>query len=661
MKRTFLRIPLVGLCTAAISFGQSPAARDLTQYSLEDLLNIRVTSVSKKEQALSKTGAAVHVITQEEIRRSGANNIPDLLRMVPGVDVARIDSNSWAISVRGSSDRYANKVLVLIDGRSVYNPGFSGVFWEEQDVPLEDIERIEVIRGPGGTVWGANAVNGVINIITKTAKDTRGGTITAGTGSEATADGLGQYGGNLGPKGTYRVFGKYSNVVKSVLPNGGEAADGWHASHVGFRTDWDLSPRDTMTVEGEVLKTNAGQTITTLFSQALPLVKTLDDRLSVTAGNVLAHWKHTLKNGSDLSVQIYDDYANHMDQGFRDISNTVDLDSQYHLALGSRNDIVWGMGARAIHNHYGEGYAITIAPQHRMDFLFSTFLQDEVRITDSLWLTLGSKFEHNDFTGSEIEPSVQMVWEPASRQTFWVSAARAIRQPSPVDFGIQADVAIVPLPEAFAVVKLQGNSAIKEESVQDFEAGYRTQLSKRLSLDATSFGSLFSNLETIVPGMPYFAMAPGIPHLVLPQIFKNGGPLHTYGGEFSATWTVSDHWRLTPGYSFLHTQPEDSVVHWPSPGANPKHQVQLQSRLDLRHNLEWDNTVKFVSRLSAGDIPAYVRLDSRIGWQAGESLEFSVVGQNLLTPRHAEFYDGNYAVSHTLVERSVFGKITWRF
>src|ERR1700733_10220391 len=303
------RFVFVAALVGSSSLAQQPKDNDLSQVSLEDLMNLQVTSVSKKEQKLSKTGAAIFVITQEDIRRSGATNIPDLLRLAPGVDVAQVDANRWAISIRGFNDQHADKGLVLIDGRSVYSPSFSGVFWDMEDVPLEDIERIEVIRGPGGTVWGANAVNGVINIITKSAAATQGGLISAGTGSEEHADTLAQYGGKIGQNGDYRVFGRYFNTANSVFPNGQQAADGWSGGHLGFRSDWTLSPRDTLTVQGDFLKTDESQTITTLFSNALPLAKTFNDPLTATAGNILARWNHTMANGSEMSLQIYDDYS----------------------------------------------------------------------------------------------------------------------------------------------------------------------------------------------------------------------------------------------------------------------------------------------------------------------------------------------------------------
>jgi iron complex outermembrane receptor protein len=641
--------------------GQSPSP-DLSQASLEDLMNLEVTSVSKKEQKLSKTGAAIFVITQEDIRRSGATNIPDLLRLAPGVDVARVDANRWAISIRGFNDQHANKVLVLIDGRSVYSPSFSGVFWDMVDVPLEDIERIEVIRGPGGTVWGANAVNGVINIITKNAQSTQGGLLAAGTGSEDRANGLVQYGGQIGQNGDYRVFGRYFDVGNSVFPNGQQAADGWMAGHAGFRSDWNLTPRDTLTVQGDFLKTDESQTITTLFDNALPLEKTFNDPLRATAANMLARWNRTLENGSEMSLVVYDDYSRHLDLGFLDAQNTVDADFQDHLALGPRNDIVWGLGARMIDSDYGNGYDFTLVPQHRMDHLFSAFFEDELRITNALSFTIGSKVEHNSFTGLEFEPSAQLVWTPSVKQTVWLSASRAIREPSSVDAGIQNDVAAVPLGATVAILQALGNPNIKAEELRDFETGYRAQASKRLSLDVTGFVSLYRNLESIAELPPYVTTQQGVPYLILPSIFVNGAEARTYGAEFSGNWNVTSRWRVMPGYSYFHLHVDgDSSTLNPPPGVSPNHQFQVRSRLDLPRHLEWDNTLAYVSKLATGNIPAYVRLDSRIGWRLGEFVEFSVVGQNLLTPRHAEFSDTFYPLNHTLVERSVFGKVTWRF
>jgi iron complex outermembrane receptor protein len=661
-SKAALRFAMTALLTASSSWAQQPKDYDLSQVSLEDLMNIQVTSVSKKEQKLSKTGAAIFVITQDDIRRSGATNIPDLLRLAPGVDVAQVDANQWAISIRGFSDVYANKVLVLIDGRSVYSPSFTGVFWDMVDVPLEDIERIEVIRGPGGTVWGANAVNGVINITTKSSKATPGSLMAAGTGSQDHADGLVQYGGNIGQTGAYRVFGKYFDIGRSVFPNGQQAADGWQGGSSGFRSDWNLSQRDTLTVQGDFLKTDESQTITTLFSNALPLAKTFNDPVTATAGNVLARWNHTLANESSMSLQMYDDYSRHVDLGFVDAQNTVDLDFQHHIALGSRNDVVWGMVARATDSDYRAGYALSILPKHRFDGLFSAFLQDELKLTDSLSLTMGAKAEHNDFTGPEFEPSAQLVWTPTGKQTVWLSAARAFREPSPTDDDIRDDLTSVPLGSSFEVVRLLGDPEMKAEEFHDFEVGYRAEAHKHVSLDVAAFAGLYKNLEAVAAQAPYLASTQqGVSYTVLPEFLVNGPPARTYGLEFFANWIVTDHWRISPGYSYFHMHVDgDSSTLDTAPGTSPNQQVQIRSLLDLPRHLEWDNTLKYVSKLAVGNIPGYARLDSRLGWRVGDFVELSVVGQNLFSPRHAEYFDSD-SLNRTLVERSVFGKVTWRF
>ncbi len=628
-------------------------------------MNLQVTSVSKKEQMLAKTGASVSVITQEDIHRSGATNIPDLLRLVPGVEVAQIDANRWTVTIRGFANIYANKVLVLIDGRSIYTNVGSNVFWDDNTVPLEQIDRIEVIRGPGGTVWGANAVNGVINIITKNSKATQGGLVTAGGGSRQT-EGLVQYGGTVGQAGTYRAFGQYSNIDNSVAPGGQKAADGWHSSQGGFRSDWDLSSHDTLTVEGSAMETAGGQTVTAVFANALPLQATIDDRQINTAGNVLGHWVHTFDNGSGTSLQISSDYEHRRSQFEVDaVREMTDVDFNYHLSLGSRNDVVWGLGYRFENDDLRPGLAVQILPLHSSDNLFSSFFQDEIRLAGPLTLTVGSKLEHNAFTGLEYEPSVQLVWTPSENHTLWASAARAVRQPSLVDFGLQNDLSIVALPNgSFAIPTLFGNPKTRNEELRDYEAGYRTSLSKHVSLDVTGFWSFYLGVVTREPGIPFLATSPGPPHLVLPLVWANEGHAFDSGAEFSATWDATSRWRLRSGYSFLNM----SVAGDPSShdttiagtgGDSPKHQFQVSSWWKVHKNVDWDTTLMFVSDLPTLHVPAYTRLDTRIGWRIGEFVELSVAGQNLLRPGHMEFYDP--ALHATDVQRSVFGKITWRF
>ena len=658
-----------GLSGTMMIQAQEPPATDLTTISLEDLMNIQVTSVSKKEQKLSQTGAAVYVIGQEDIRRSGATNIPDLLRQAPGVDVAQIDANTYAISIRGFNDRLADKVLVMIDGRTVYTPTTSGVYWDQQDVPLEDIDRIEVIRGPGGTVWGANAVNGVINIITKNAGDTKGGVVRTGGGSHDTAGGLVQYGGEIGQSGAYRVFQNYSNTGNLTLPSGQAAADGWHMFHSGFRSDWTLSPHDTVTVQGDFMQTGEGQTISVVFANALPLMRTFNDSVITGAGNFLARWNHTLSNGSTMSLQVYYDRYDRHDEGVHEGLNTFDFDFQHHLRMGSRNDVVWGVGYRSTSDSHTAGYGKTYVPLSQANNLFSVFVQDQIRLGESLSLTLGTKLEHQPYTGFQLEPSARMVWTPTDRQTVWMSASQAIKEVSREEEGLQIEPYTFALPGGgFGVAQYSGSTKSQAERFRDFEIGYRAQATKQFSVDVTAFAGFYRNLETLDPGEPYFTTDQGPPHLVLPSFFGNTASAHTSGAEIFANWNATSRWRISTGYSAIHLNlildPGSQDAHQTELADNtPENQVQVRSQVNLTRNLEWDSAAYYVGHLrdgGNGPVPAYTRVDTRLGWRIGRSIELSLAGQNLLAPRHAEFHDA-YEVNRTLVERSVLGKITLRF
>jgi iron complex outermembrane recepter protein len=656
---------LLATVSAQTQVSPPPALAD---HTLEDLLNTEVTSVSRKEQRLVRTAAAVYVIGQEDIRRSGAANIPDLLRMAPGVDVAQIDANAWAITIRGFNERYANKVLVLVDGRTVYTPTHSNVYWDQVDVPLEDIDRIEITRGPGGTVWGANAVNGVINIITKAANATQGAAATASGGSQEMAAGFARYGGKIGLNGAYRLFGDYANRGSLTASDGrSAAADGWHMAHGGFRSDWSLSPADSMTVQGDFIQTGEGQTINVVFSDQLPLQKTFNDAIDVGSGNLLTRWRHTLANGSDTSLQVYFDRYSRHDEGVHEALNTLDFDFQHHLSLGIRHDIVWGAGYRLTADNHTNGYGKAYAPLARTNNLFSTFIQDEIALTGSLSFTLGSKFEHNAYTGFAYEPSLKFLWQPTRRQAIWLSAARAIVQTSREQANLIVDMYTFPARGGtFGVAELQGNPRSLPEHMYDFEAGYRVQVNNRFSFDIATFSSFYHNLANIIPRDPLFMQDPGPPHLVIPYVFEYVARAHTYGAELAGTWTVNRRWRISPGLGAIllstsnnrggNVIPEDA-------NSTPQLQAQVRSSLDLTKTIDWDIAISHVGRLRDGGdgaVPAYNRLDMRLAWRRGEFTEFSVVGQNLLTPLHAEFHNA-YEVRRTLIERSIFGKITWRF
>ncbi|MDP9053540.1 MAG: TonB-dependent receptor [Acidobacteriota bacterium] len=637
----------------------------LADVSLDDLMNVAVTSVSKKEQTLSRTAAAIYVITQEEIRRSGATNIPDILRMAPGVDVAQIDANTWAVSIRGFNDRYANKVLVLIDGRTVYTPTTSGVYWDELDVPSEDIDRIEVIRGPGATVWGANAVNGVINIITKSARVTQGATLSAGGGSQGAAQGFAQYGGTVGKIGAYRLFGNYSNRGNLTASDGRTgAADGWHMSHAGMRTDWKITPKDSLTVQGDLLRADEGQTVNVVYTQQLPLQRTLNDAKTVASGNLLGRWNHTLTNGSDTSLQVYFDRTSRTDIGNRELLNTLDIDFQHHFTWGTRHDIVWGAGYRVTADHQTPGYERTYIPLSRTNNLLNVFFQDEIALGHSVWLTLGAKLEHNAYTGKEYEPNAKLLWQLTKKQTIWLSAARAIVQESRSQANLKADLTTFPTAGGgFGVIQVNGNpESTKSEQMYDFEGGYRVQVNNQFSFDLAAFSSSYRNIGAAVAQNPIFVTDPGPPHVVIPLTFEFFNTAHTYGSEIFGTWVVTKRWKISPSLSAIHMTATNFYV-VENERNTPQFQGQIRSSFDVTKRLDWDVLFWHVGRLRDGGdgaVPAYNRLDTRMAWRIGEAFEVSVTGQNLLTPLHAEFHNA-YDLRRTLVERSVLGKITWRF
>lgn len=644
-------------------------APKLAGASLEELLDIEVTSVSRKEQALSKTGAAVFVIGQEDIRRSGASNIPDLLRMAPGVEVAQVDANQWAISIRGFNSVYSNKVLVLIDGRTVYVNNFSGVFWDQISIPPENIERIEVIRGPGGTVWGANAVNGVINIITKSAADTKGVLVTAGTGSRQTAAGFAQYGADGGGKGAYRVFGRYFNESSSKFEGGRRAADGSHGEQAGFRSDWGLTSRDTLSVQGDFLTTRGGGTSAVVVAGPPPFLTNIDNPLRNTSGDVLARWERTYASGASTSLQFYDNAIQRDEAGVGVRNNSLDLDFEHHFSVGTRHDIVWGLDYRVTRDAESGSArsSLRVTPLRRTDNLFAAFVQDEIRVGKSVFLTVGSKFERNAYTGFEYEPSVQLVWTNNDRHTFWASAAQAVRQPDRLDYGIGFNLSLAPAPGfGSALVTLTGSSAVRAERLEDYEVGYRTRLNRKLSLDVTTFLSYYRHLVSTEPGPPYITSIAGSPLLTLPLTYASLNHGRDYGAELFATWKVSGRWKVSPGYStlrmLLQRDPSghDSAIGLTA-GNSPGHQFEVRSMLNLLRSIEWDSSLKYVAALPGQNISGYTRLDTRLGWRIGEFLELSISGQNLAASRHVEFLDNSGLFVQTEIPRMVSVKATWRF
>jgi iron complex outermembrane recepter protein len=642
---------------------------DLASQSLEDLMNIQVTSVSKKEQPLSRTAAAIFVITQEDIRRSGAANIPDLLRMVPGLDVAQISANTWAVSARGFNAQFGNKLLVLVDGRSVYTPTFSGVFWDTLDLPLEDIERIEVIRGPGGSSWGANAVNGVINIITKKASETQGSMVVASAGNLDQGSGTAQYGGKLGNATDFRVYGKYFNQDHISGANGLSGGDSWHLLRGGFRTDSTLSTKDTLTIQGDFYGGREGDPGAVLASVTAPGRTFVNLEDNVRGGFVQSVWNHTYSTRSDTTLQISLDRYTRADPELPQTRDTVLADFQHNIAWGERQDIVWGVGYSFTTDHLGGSLLISFDPVSRATDLFSSFVQDEISLVPNrLSLTVGAKLEHNAYTGIALMPSARAAWTPFPRNMFWAAVSRAVRTPARSDTNFRLNIGDVAPPAAPPILlSLFGNPLVKNEGLIAYEMGYRAEVLGRFSLDVSAYFNDYDDLQTKEPSAPFFELAPSPPHLVLPLVYGNLMHGETHGLETSATWKVTDRWTFSPGYALelihLHTSPQSGDTQ-SAPfiaGTVPRHSAELRSHLDLSHRVSGDMSAYFVSRLTAQSVPSYTRLDAQVTWKIVEGLQLSIVGQNLVRDHRQEFIDPQASENSTGIKRSAYAKFTWRF
>ncbi len=655
--------------------GPDPQVRlsNLADFSLEALLNMEVTSVAKREQRLSESGAAVYVIGQEELRRSGAASIAEALRSVPGIEVARLDSHNWAITSRGFNDTFANKLLVMMDGRSVYTPLFSGVYWDVQDTLMEDIDRIEVVRGPGASLWGANAVNGVINIITKSAKDTQGSLVVGGGGTEERGFGGARYGGKISSNAYYRVYGKYLARDGSAVADGSPANDAWEMGRGGFRIDWDATDKNRLSFQGDIYGGDLDQTFT-LFASTPPHANfTAPYRTKVSGGNLIGRWIHQIGDESDLSVQAYYDRTRRDFNLLKENRDTFDLDLQHRFPLGDRQDIIWGSGYRVSSDEIGNSFDMVVDPDHRTVQLFSGFVQDEiVLVEDKLALTLGTKLEHNDFTGFEIQPSGRIAWTPYAHHTIWASAARAVRTPSraEVDGRLLIEAKYAPLERLFPGLppilgSVKANRSFESEDLQAFEIGYRVQPHRRLTLDAATFYNLYDNLRSGELGDPIFEFAPPPPHFNL--LLGNGLFGETYGAELAANWQLTDWWRWNVSYTFLkiqiHTDPTstDRSQERIYETGSPAQRVAFRSMMDLPRGFELDAGIRHVGDLPRGGIPGYLVADVRLSWRPVPNLELSIVAQNLLDNRHREYAPDLIRIEKTDVQQSVYAKATWRF
>ena len=633
---------------------------DFTKMSIEELMDIKVTSVSKKAQSLSSSAAAVFVITNQDMKRSGVTNIPDALRMVPGVHVASIDSNKWAVTCRGFNGRFADKLLVLIDGRQVYTPTFSGVYWEVKDVMLDDIDRIEVIRGPGATLWGANAVNGVINIISKSADKTLGGLVNIGGGTHERSFAEGRYGMAISENTSMRVYGKYFDRDEYEFTTGDNAGDKWDMLRSGFQLNSLVGNEDKFSLHGDIYTGDIDQTFD-LPSLSAPYLNTAEDSGNVSGGNLTGRWERTLGENSSFSIQAYYDYTKREEALEHETRDSFNLDFQHRFALGGRHDIVWGLRYYYTTDDFTLHETINLEPPSRSDDLYSAFLQDEIMlIPKKLWLTLGSKFEHNNYSGYEIQPSARLLWSPRPEHKIWAAISRAVKTPSRADSDISIIVSVIPPataqnnPSPYPLaITFSGSPDYDSEEMMAYELGYRFLPVPSLSLDFAAYYNDYNDLRDVEYDSMDTSNLPA--YLELPARFVNKNSGHTYGAELAASWQALKQSKLHLAYSFHYNEIDNS---------SPKHQISLRSETNITANLDLDVWLRYVDKVTVVslnyDVDDYITLDVRLAWRPADNLELSLVGQNLLDSHNVQYVHDGFA-RPTEIERSAYGKITYYF
>ncbi len=624
---------------------------------------IEVTSVAKKVTRLEQSPAAISVVTQEDMQRLGITTVPEALRMVPGIDVARIDSHEWAISARGFDAQFANKLLILVDGRTIYGPAYGGVSWGTQDMVIQDLDRIEVIRGPGASLWGANAVNGVVNILSKSSRETQGLLVSTDVGTEDRPTTSIRYGDQIDTNLYYRAYLKYFDREGLVLSDGSSAMDQWNGIRGGARMDWEPPTGDKFTLQGDYYSDflHDNENVVIL---APPYVQNTNALNHDYGMNMLGRWTREFSENSGLSIQAYFDKFKKEQVGTSETRNTFDLDAQHRFEIGTRNDIIWGLGYRYTEDRFPSDFYLTWLPDHRRDDLFSAFVQDDITLApDRLHVTLGSKFEHNAYTGYEVQPSGRLLWTPSERQTIWAAVSRAVRTPTRYETGARVNYSVFTLPPGspapLGLATLIGNPNVQSEELAAYEIGYRIEPTRRLSFDLATFYNHYDHLLRYVPN-PQIDL---IPVVVYPQTLQNSGSADSYGAELSAQWKMLDNWKVSASYSWMQVKlhPDD-----PSFQGNPEYQVKFRSYLDLPYNLEFNTAVYYMSQQTAAaglgeaTIPSYVRLDQGLVWHPYHRLEIGLWGENLLDNQHPEFPSLKSSLQ-TEIPRTFTGRVTIKF
>jgi|CXWL01.1.fsa_nt_gi iron complex outermembrane receptor protein len=665
MSQSSLFALLTGVVALSASSALASSAEDaeikkLLSMSLEELSNVVVTSVSKKTEPENEAAAAVFVVSQDDIRRSGATTIPEALRMVPGISVAQSGSNNWTVTSRGFNSQFANKLLVLMDGRTIYSPLFSGVIWDSQDVMMEDIERIEVIRGPGATLWGANAVNGVINIITKNSRDTQKGLASASIGNQMSGGAV-RYGTKFGDDGYVRAYAKYNDYNSQFNTDGSDAGDTWRKQQAGFRSDMKISSKDKLTVQGDIYSVDEDDSF--LFPNlSSGTYYDSSKGFKLSGGNILLHWEQKQSDLSETSVKAYFDNAASETLFFNDKANTADIEFQHVWTGWERQEFVWGGGYRFINDSNDPSTQYALTPKTRNDSLYNAFLQDKIAlIPEKVFLTLGSKFEHNDYSGFEVQPSVRMSWLPSYTQTVWGAVSRAVHTPSRFDDNGRLSQLIVPPSVSLPIPTLVdsvANSDLESEKLISYELGYRFQPVKNLSVDLTGYYNDYSNLLTNSLGTPSVI---GGTHVYQPLITGNSNEAHSLGFEAVARYDINSSWRLLGSYSYIDLVFDDKgKVGLYSLGKNPKHMFNLRSTYLFQNRVEMNNSLYTVSKLQSINVPSYYRFDTKFSYPLTDSVNISLVGQNLLDKRHKEFSPFLYQ-TQAEIGRSVYAGVSYKF
>ena len=656
------------LCGRVCVYGQATQSAnnsDLSQMSLEQLTKVEVSSVARKEQQLYKTPAAVYVITREDIRNSGVSSIPELFRIVPGMQVAQFYANEWAVSARGFNSTFADKMLVLIDGRSIYSEIYSGVFWGQNDLLLEDIERIEVIRGPGGTLWGANAVNGIINIITSKAKRTQEAEVIAEAG-RIDREGAIRYGGQAGRQVQYRGYFKDLKRNQLVTDDGSPAHDAADEQTAGIRADWQANASDWITLHGNLFRGREDKPLTGYLlngSEAL-----LANKVSTSGGYALSRWEHRFE-GSELAMQGSYTQEIHDELAGLGRERSLDFDLQHHLPVFWRNDINWGMGYRLTTDTIG-GDPVPFSHAHHRDNLYSLFLEDDYSLVpDKLVVTGGFKLQHNSFSGYEIQPDVRLLWTPDTHHSAWAAASRAVRTPSVQDLDLKILQPMAPENSMPTEALVTGNPNFHSEVLRAYEAGYREQVGKNISLDFAGFVNTYSGLRDSVAETPHVVMSP-TPTILVPIVYENGLGAHSRGMEAALSWTPVHNVLIKTSYSWANARlwvtdglPSVQGDTW----NNPTNTLSVRGNWALAHRWNLYSSLYAVSKLESASstvthpVKQYERLDMHVSYSVLKTLQFSAGGDNLLQDQHPEFDPNDGYSSRSQIPRSVFVKLVWSF